>query len=543
MNLIKTIASLSLGLIIALLVLNACRRQQTPEATTLTLKLVHGPELRSYLSSMREQFYLANPTLNNGMPVRIELISEMGVTAAKRLANGEIKNDAWIAPSSSLVEFTNSSTVNLGAEQNECLKLFETPIIAAIKSDQAVLLGVDQEKHFSWKKVMEGALSQHDEKAPFLIGFSHAQPRSSTTGLGSLIQLVYMVTGRESLGPSDLRSTETISTLKAFENIVFSYPLSESYLLSNIMLSTPQRVRLGITTEQQLLQFRRQHPEEDLQLTALYPEEGSYVEDYHLCTSAADWVTPAHRAGLKILYNFMASETAQKAAGELGFRPVIVKPSPKKPAPAGARLAEAAPPALPHVSGEVVAGLLDLWPSLRRQAALILVMDGSGSMEGDALEAGKEQFRKLLAQTSENDLKALISFASNVQVVGNISHDTARIIGALDTVQALGGSAIYDAVKKAYEIASNPQLGAYRKTIVVYTDGDDHNSEISLGSLIGLGHQKSTEMDINLVIVAVNREGANFSDLERFAQASNGTLRISALIDIESVFQEIAKSF
>lgn len=53
---------------------------------------------------MHEQFMVNAPRLPNGDPVRIELISEMGLVAAQRIARGELKTEGWIAPS------TTSST-------------------------------------------------------------------------------------------------------------------------------------------------------------------------------------------------------------------------------------------------------------------------------------------------------------------------------------------------------------------------------------------------------------------------------------------------
>lgn len=513
---------------------------QPGASASVTLKIVHGPELRSYLSSMREQFYLTQPVLSDGSLVRISLISEMGVSAAKRIASGEFKNDAWLAPSSSLVDFTNSTLVNLGSKHAHCLKLFETPVVVVIKAEQEALLGVDSQRRFSWSRIMQSALRQRGETAPFVVGFTHAQPRTSTTGLASLIQLAYMTSQKAGLTLQDVSSPQVMEALKAFESLVYSYPLSESYLLNNIMLSSNRQVRVGLTSEQQFRQFKRQNPQVARSLLTLFPEEGSYVEDYQLCTSAADWVTPAHQAALRMFYDFMSSPAAQQAAQELGFR-----------AP---RAEETAAPEslvpdfdqtvfLPAVPGAAVSHLLKSWPELRRRAALVLVLDGSGSMEGDSLLAGKEQFRKLIAQTSPNDLKALLAFASNVRILSKFTSDAPQVIRALDIIQAVGGSAVYDAIKKAYEMASDPGLADYRKTIVVFTDGDDKNSEISLFSLIGLAQKKSAEMDTNLIIVAVNLGGANFSDLERVAQAANGTLRIAGLHDMELVFQEIAKSF
>lgn len=60
---------------------------------------------------------------------------------------------------------------------------------------------------------------------------------------------------------------------------------------------------------------------------------------------------------------------------------------------------------------------------------------------------------------------------------------------------------------------------------------------------MSLVKRSSNENDINLVIIAVDREGSDFTDLEKVYQSPDGTFRRSALVAMENVFQEVGKGF
>lgn len=518
----------------------------TPERSDLTLKLVHGPEMRAFLSSLREAFYLTQPHLPDGTQIKTELVSEMGAIAALRIASGELKAEAWLAPSSSLVDYINRHKINLGAGQSECRKLFGTPVVVALRGEQEVLVGADSEHRFSWSRLMHTSATsekQPPSAPPFQLGFSHAQPKASTTGMAALIQLLYLASGKGTLNSEDAKNPDIMEKLKGFQSQVLSYPVSENFLLSNVAANRGNDVRFAVTTEQQLLQFNAQKVSAEERLTAVYPEEGVYWEDYQLCLSQADWVTAAQRAALGIFVSFMSSHATIEAAGELGFRPLAQENEKSDSAPAvpDTRWNPIPVSSLPPVSGDIVADLFESWKDIRRPVAQVLVLDTSGSMEGDALSAGKEQFRKILALAAPGDLSGIISFGSTVQILGKLTAKPSDLIPSLDIARAVGGSSVYDAIFKAFTMVGAPELKPYRRSVLVFTDGADKNSDTSLSTLLAAVQEKAQAYGISLLIIAIDRGGANFSDLERIAQAGNGSLRISSLVDLDSVFQEVVR--
>jgi len=516
-----------------------------PPARVTTLRIVHGPELRAYMSTMKERFSLSTPTLPDGARLAVELISELGVPAARKLASGELKAEAWLAPSSSLVNFTNASIHGLGARQVDCVRLFGSPIVLATRPEHLEYFNT-RGQEFSWQELYETKFAPIVGETPdrSYLAYSHGNPDASTAGLEALLQLAWFArSGHDAVTVEALRSEPLRTKLREYESRVSGYSMSDAFLLERTALSGSKRIRFTITSEQQLALFNQSRSEPGAPLVGLYPAEGSIWQDYHLCISEADWVTPAHQAGLRLLAKLLAGEQAQREVQERGFRPFMVEAA-QPTSPTSARGVNLQHPrtSVAPVAGEVVKELLSTWGDLMRPSAVALVLDGSGSMEGEPLSFGKEHFRNLLARAPSHDLKALVSFSSEPRVEAPFTPDSASIIPLLDRIQPIGGSAVYDGIATAIELMTSPELNRYRKAIVLLTDGEDKNSSLGLQALLDLVNSKLTRYDINLMIIGVSREGVSYADLQKVARAANGLFREAPPTRLGGVFQEVFKS-
>ncbi|WKZ56539.1 MAG: vWA domain-containing protein [Bdellovibrionota bacterium] len=539
---------LLLALVLCLSIAGGCTRQEKEPPPkpdpSVTLRIVHGPELRSFLSSRRESFYLTEPKLIDGTKVKLDFVSELGSIAAELLARGEIKSEGWLAPSTSLVNFVNSSIKNLGAPQRECVPLFSTPLVVAVHPSTIETFHSSGQE-FSWNELIQRELHFRGEEgaAAARVSFSHATPRLSTTGLSALIQIAYFSVPAEekTVNVNWLNSEHTRTMLARHESLVSDYSVSESVLLNRVAQPEPLRVRFAVTTEQQLLLFNGSQTSPQTRLLALYPLEGSYWDDYQLCTSAADWVTPAHRAAMQLFVSFLQQQESQQAAAKLGYRPSVSDKVELPTENSGVRFSLPAKN-LPPVSGEVVAELVKSWPDLRRPAALAIVLDTSGSMEGLPLDSAKHELRALVARMSRRDLKALVTFSSQPRIDSPFIDDPTKFIPLLDRANAVGGSALYDAVRNGVELITSSQLQSYRKTLLVITDGDDKNSQSSLTSLVDFLQDKFGRTDISLIVIGLAGEGRDYTDLKEVVRATNGVFRESTPSDLPRLFVELASS-
>lgn len=516
---------------------NPSRTQQ--KKNNLSLAVVYPPSLTSYMKHIERIFHDAPESmLADGTKVKLNLIGENSLSASAKISSGKLKVHGWLAPSTSLVNFTNNNLKNLGPKQSDCVQIFASPVVIA--THQKYLSRFTSKGNtFQWSNLFEEQINNKDKQKSLY--FNHPSPLSSGTGLASLIQITYASLGSPGmLDTKVLEAPRTISRLEKFEQLTSGYGYNDRTLLNQVAWAKNEKVHYTITSEQEIalynLNRKRQGHEP---LITLYPEDGSYWIDYVMCVSDADWLSPAHRKAIENLNTFLLSEPQQTSAVSLGFRPAggAVALIPPLTPEYGIDVSQGKTALLP-VSGEAIQILLDRWPEILKPAAVLFVLDLSGSMEGPSLRVAKTNFRNTIASTSWRDLKGLMSFASGVKVEKDFTTEGEVLIPVLDKLQAQGGSSIYDGILKASNLILKDELKNYRKSIVVFTDGSDKNSEITLQRLLDSSRDIFNKNNINLIIVAVGHDD-DFRDMTAVAEAANGIFVHSSYDDLAELFSRI----
>ena len=103
---------------------------------------------------------------------------------------------------------------------------------------------------------------------------------------------------------------------------------------------------------------------------------------------------------------------------------------------------------------------------------LVLAIDVSGSME-HSLDSVKSAVKHLLSKLRLGDAATLVGFNDTMFLATEREKDQAARERAVDLLSAWGGTALYDATVRAVDLVSK-EWG--RKGIVIFSDGDDHNS-------------------------------------------------------------------
>ncbi len=468
---------------------------------------------------------------HQGLSTEINFLNLRYNQASNQIANGELKPDGWLVPSSALLSYTNSRLVNLGAPHANCTELFSTPTVAVINKKHRRYFN-PEENVFSWDEVMERAiLGGSGEEAGILISLGYGHPRFSATGLSALIQLAAMSNSRRDDGLT-LRNFEASATLKRlsqYESLSFDYPWEEAYLLQKIDKAQDKRIRFALTTEQAFRFYNNRN--DDSQLIALFPREGSVVSDYLLCVSQGDWVTTARRIALENFSKFLLEKEVRQLASELGFQlsdSNLVSSVPQIPVKK-----------IVAPSKEVVGSLIEKWNEIRRPSAVLLVLDLSASMEGEALYSVQAAYRDFLAAGDQKDKVALISFATNPKIESDFSSNRVELINKLNGLQAIGGSGVYDALKFSVDYITAAQMDSYRRSIVFFTDGGDNSSHLSRQFTADIISDRFQRHDLKLYIVGSAHANADFYDLKELASAANGTFIETSLTEMSAVLHSI----
>jgi Ca-activated chloride channel family protein len=118
----------------------------------------------------------------------------------------------------------------------------------------------------------------------------------------------------------------------------------------------------------------------------------------------------------------------------------------------------------------------------RVPVSLGIVLDTSGSMEGEKMNAAREALNSFLDQLNDPDDEVfLYRFDNHPTLVEGWTRDKRRLSYALSRMVPRGGTALYDAVADAVPLA---QSGHNRKkAIVIISDGNDTSSRTDVQSL------------------------------------------------------------
>ncbi|MCA1626340.1 MAG: VWA domain-containing protein, partial [Acidobacteria bacterium] len=114
---------------------------------------------------------------------------------------------------------------------------------------------------------------------------------------------------------------------------------------------------------------------------------------------------------------------------------------------------------------------------------LVLLLDVSGSVD-NYVDFIRKSARNFVNTVSPNDKIAIIIFNEDVKTLSTFSIDKGKLSKSLDTFDAGGGTAFYDALAYALAETLRPLKGE-RTAIVVLSDGDDNRSFLAFDSLLG----------------------------------------------------------
>ena len=116
----------------------------------------------------------------------------------------------------------------------------------------------------------------------------------------------------------------------------------------------------------------------------------------------------------------------------------------------------------------------------KRPVTLALILDSSGSMQ-TALGTVHAAASRFVNSLEEDDKALVIDFDEKVYLLQDITADKGDLTEAITSTQALGGTALYDALYASYRKLRGIDG---RKAIILLTDGDDTSSKFSFKRIL-----------------------------------------------------------
>ncbi len=169
------------------------------------------------------------------------------------------------------------------------------------------------------------------------------------------------------------------------------------------------------------------------------------------------------------------------------------------------------------LTAEPVAGIGEQAP----RRAVVLVLDTSGSMAGQALTDARQAAQTYVEQLPADVAVALVAAGEPATVVQQLTHDRAAVASQLAQLQAKGDTAIFSGVLNASSMVATGEWGQRR--IVALTDGTETASRAELEALRGT----VTAAKVPLDVIAWRTQESSVSGLAELASATGGQTSIA----------------
>ncbi|WP_329483795.1 VWA domain-containing protein [Kribbella sp. NBC_01484] len=173
--------------------------------------------------------------------------------------------------------------------------------------------------------------------------------------------------------------------------------------------------------------------------------------------------------------------------------------------------------------------------------AVVIALDTSGSMAGSGLAAARQAALSYLASLP-NDVRAgLITFSDRPRLLVSPTTNRTLVRAALAHVQAIGDTALYDAVRAAVATLDAARLGpAAQRRLVVLSDGVDTSSKAKLTSVTRQLAADRVPADV----VAFRYGSGDASAAQEIASAAGGRiLTAQNASELTAAFAAVARNF
>jgi Ca-activated chloride channel family protein len=386
--------------------------------------------------------------------------------------------------------------------------------------DVAQRLGWPQQP-IGWSDLLSEATSNQEFK------WSHPST-SSASGLLATLAEFYAATGKtRGLTVEDVKAQATQDYVNALEKTVRYYGEGEASIAQRVAEQGRDYLDAFVASEQIVIDAN-QKPGVDL--VAIYPREGSLWQDHPLALLEAPGLRDVNRETFSAFAAYLTSPEAQQILLEKGYRPAdlgLKLDSATSPINA----ANGADPAQPQTSLQVPsAAVLDVvresWLANKRRTNVMLVVDTSGSMEGQKLANVQEALQTFLDQIkSDAERVGLIEFFTDVTErvrIDTLENNRSDLTRAVDRMEAGGNTALLDGVAAAYDRLQDLNDPGRINAIVVMTDGKENASSTNLRRLVDR-LQRGNQQGVPVLVFGIAYgDDADLSALQALSEATGG---------------------
>lgn len=385
--------------------------------------------------------------------------------------------------------------------------------------------------------------------------YGHTDPYISSTALSTLISTYFAnakyISGNnsiEQLTLSDVNNEKVKNGVKNVEKLIKHYS-SRTTEFKEYIAQGPSYLDFVALEENDLIFINQGKTEykPTEKLVALYPKEGTFVHEHPFGIPNASWVTDEQREAAKVFTQYVLSEDVQKKVLENGFRPANSNVQIGYPITTDLGVDPAQPKIqIKAPTAETTSAVQTSWNFIKKRSELYILVDTSGSMEGEKLQNAKKAVQIFAEKLPVQNSVGLNSFNNEVSQVVNIDTletNSTKLEISINELRAEGGTAIYDGLYSTIENLEKLPANDTIRAIVMLSDGQDTSSTKSLNDIVTKLTQSQKSDNPILVIPIAYGGDADLKSLNAIARASATRVQIGDAGDIDKLLEVVSSYF
>jgi Ca-activated chloride channel family protein len=530
-----------------------------PVGKRAVVTMVYGSEKEAWLVPLIDEYNAQRNETTSGATIVIEAEPMGSIESGDAIVEGLIQPVVWSPASSAYVPVANAKWRQQHGEDlviGTPKDLVLSPVVVAMWRPMAEALGWP-EQALGWSDIAELATSEegwaaygYPEWGDFQFG--HTAPNRSNSGIISVIAEAYAGAGKQrNLEMTDLQNEDVRAFMTAVESSVIHYGSSTGFFASRMFERGPSYLSAAVlyenlVAEQEAKRMRGESSQ--LPVVAIYPKEGTFWSNHPYIIVNASWVTEDQREAAQMFEDFLLARPQQVRSIEYGFRPADPGVPLASPLDAQHGVDPQQPKTVLEVpDAEVVEGVLTLWRrEVKKPVDLVVVMDVSGSMEGQKITSARSSLMEFVTLLDDRDRLAIILFSDELITLtplSDLGEKREDVLRRVSGVIERGDTRLYDAIQKAYNDLLREGNRDHIRAIVALTDGKDTASGYTLQALLGKVGDLSEGGRATKVFTIAFGGDADRGVLKQIAEVTGAKQYDSDPDTIRDVYAEIATFF
>lgn len=475
--------------------------------------------------------------------VRVQHVTSGG--SQQNILDGKTTPTVWSPGDQSWVDGANQvwqDRTSRPLVSDSCPATVYAPIGFAMWRPMAEALGWP-DKPISWDDLValsaepDGWASKgHPEWGQFKFGHTH--PDFSNVGLLMMTALAYSTEGQVGgLKADQVYSDKVVEAFTRVEQNTYHYGIQSRPLMQLLAKRGPDYLHAVTSSEAETLKTNAEFKDQlRFQLVFVFPAAGTYWSEQPYCILDGDWVTDEQKEAAKVFQDYLLASEQQNLAVANYVRPVDSSIQLHAPLDLDSgtdpRVTRDSVPALESPSAEVAAAIKDVFHQTKKKATIILVIDTSGSMEGEKISAAANSSVAFVESLAPDDQIYAYGFGGDGQVYGigeggRAGDKGEALAKAVGGIYAAGNTPLYDAVCAAADrltaLKAEDEAKGERRLygIVVLSDGEDTASTKTENQMFNCLPTGESVEGFKVFTIAYG-EDANADLMLRIANRTNG---------------------